>query len=156
MNTVYQRLSLAVAAIAVLCASPASAQQHPAGFRDPSTSTIISVLVPGGGHFYSGETTKGAIILGTGVAGLVLGTALTTESVGCDEDLNCDTDASFLPMAAGYLVYLGSWVYGIMDASDSADRMNARRGMAIGSVEVQPTVAVKPEGGTRVGLELRF
>lgn len=149
-----QRLFIAAAA-SLLCALPAAAQDHPAGYRDPNMATIVSVLVPGGGHLYSGETKKGAMILGIGLGGLVLGTALSVESVGCD-GLDCDTDANYLPMTAGYLVYLGSWVYGIMDASDSAARMNARRGLAIGGVQVEPAVGVQPRGGTRVGLELRF
>ncbi len=153
---IHYRLVLVAAAAALLCVRPAAAQQHPAGYKDPSTATIMSVIVPGGGHLYSGETRKGAMILGVGLGGLVLGTALSVDSVGCDEDLNCDTDPSYLPMAAGYLLYLGSWVYGITDASNSADRMNASRGISIRGVEVQPAVAAGASGGTRVGVELRF
>lgn len=153
---IHHSLILAVAAAALLCVRPAAAQQQPAGYKDPGTATIMSVIVPGGGHLYSGETKKGAIILGVGLGGLVLGTALSVDSVGCDANLNCDTDASYLPMAAGYLLYLGSWVYGITDASNSADRMNGSRGIAIGGVEVQPAVTAGATGGTRVGLELRF
>lgn len=155
MKSICMRLCL-IAAAAVLCAHPATAQQqNPLGYKDPGTATLISVLVPGGGQMYSGETRKGATLLGIGLGGLVLGTALSVESVGCD-GLDCDTDANMLPMAAGYLVYLGSWVYGIMDASDSANRMNAKRGMALGGVQVEPEVAVQREGGTRVGVTLRF
>lgn len=143
----------------LVCVRPAGAQQQPAGYKDPSTATIMSVIIPGGGHLYSGETTKGAMILGVGLGGLVLGTALSAESVGidCTDDFRaCEDNTSYLPIAAGYLLYLGSWVYGIMDASDSADRMNSTRGITIGDVRMQPTVTVGDEGGARVGLELRF
>lgn len=156
MNTFYRVLSLAAVAAALLFARPAAAQERPSGYKDPNTALLVSVLVPGGGHLYSGETKKGLTILGVGVGGLILGTALSVDSVGCDENLNCDTDANYLPMTAGYLVYLGSWVYGIIGASDSAVRMNAQRGLAVGGVQVQPTIAAQPEGGARVGVELRF
>lgn len=162
MNTHFKRLTFIAAAAVLLCARPAAAQQqmHPVGYKDPTMATIMSVIIPGGGHLYSGETRKGAMILGVGVGGLVLGSALTVGSadIDCDfdDDFECDDDTSYLPAAAGYLLYLGSWVYGIMDASNSADRMNASRGIAIGGVEVQPAVAVGEKGSARVGLELRF
>lgn len=159
MKNLFQRLTwIAVAAI-LMCARPVTAQQQPVGYKDPGTATIMSVIIPGGGHLYSGETKKGAMILGVGVGGLVLGSALTVGSadIDCDyDDFECEDNTSYLPAAAGYLLYLGSWVYGIMDASNSADRMNASRGIAIGGVEVQPAVTVGAPGGTRVGLELRF
>jgi hypothetical protein len=159
MNNLHQRIAFIAGLAALLFARPAAAQQHPVGYKDPNTATIISVIVPGGGHLYSGETTKGAMILGVGLGGLVLGTALSAESVGVDCNENtfeCEDDTNYLPMAAGYLLYLGSWVYGIVDASDSAGRMNAQRGLSVAGVQVQPAVAVRPQGGARVGVELRF
>jgi hypothetical protein len=90
--------------------------------------------------------------------GIILGTALSAESVDidCDDSFNCEDDTSYLPMAAGYLLYVGSWVYGVMDASNSADRMNTRRGIAVGGMQVQPAIGAGAGGGTSVGLEVRF
>jgi opacity protein-like surface antigen len=161
MKNVSQRLFLAAAVAALLFARPAAAQQQiqPVGYKDPGTATIMSVIIPGGGHLYSGETKKGAMILGVGLGGLVLGSALTAGSAGIDcdyDDFECEDNTSYLPAAAGYLLYLGSWVYGIMDGSDSAARMNAKNGLAVGGVRVQPAVGVQPQGGAQVGLELRF
>lgn len=140
MKKIVQRLML-VAAAALLFATPAAAQ-HPAGYKDPGIATIVSVLLPGGGQMYAGETTRGAMLLGIGMGGLIVGSAASTTSTA--------------PILAGSLLYLGTWIYGIMDASDSANRMNAKRGLAIGEVQVQPTVGVQREGGARVGVELRF
>ena len=141
---------------ALLVAGTARAQStQPVGYKDPGTATIISVLIPGGGQMYSGETQRGLTLLGIGVGGLVVGTALSASSVGCDDD-SCDADANFLPLAIGYLAYLGSWAYGIMDADDSAERMNAKRGVAVGRAEVAPAVGVAPTGGARVGITVRF
>jgi len=139
----FKQTLLAAAAICLLCARPATAQQ-PAGYKDPGIATLLSVVIPGGGQMYAGETGRGAMLLGVGMGGIVLGTALSMEGT------------SGMPLLAGSLVYLGSWVYGIMDASDSADRMNARRGLTIGDVQIQPSVGMGAEGGARVGLELRF
>jgi hypothetical protein len=149
--------------IAALClaasAAPAAAQTAapPLGYKDPGTATLIGVVVPGGGQLYAGETKKGLILLGTGVGGLVLGTAMTTNSVSasCDEDLSCEDDTNYLPMAVGYLAFLGSWVYGIIDADDSATRMNAQRGLGVLPEGVTPLVA--PVGdGTGVGISIRI
>ena len=141
----HPRMSLIAVAAVLFCTSPAIAQQQqPVGYKDPGIATIISVVVPGGGQMYAGETKRGAMLLGVGMGGVLLGSALTVET------------GSGLPVMAGSLLYLGTWIYGIMDASDSAARMNAQRGLAIGDMELQPTIEMKPQGETRVGFELRF
>lgn len=148
--------------LALVCAvsTPAAAQQAAGpGYKDPGTAMIVSVLIPGGGQLYSGETGRGLTIMGVGLGGLVLGVAATTASVGvsCDDDFNCEDDTNYLPMAAGYLLYFGSWIYGIIDADDSAARMNAKRGLArVLPENVSPVVAPGGRGGTDVGVAIRF
>lgn len=144
MKTLVQRIGLFAAILTIASTSAAQAQQqNPAGYKDPGIATIASVVIPGGGQMYSGETKKGVALLGIGMGSLVLGYAASVDG------------GSAAPAAVGYLVYLGTWVYGIMDAGDSAHRMNAKNGMAIGGVQVAPTVGVQ-DGGTRVGFEVRF
>lgn len=149
--------------LAALClavtALPARAQQAapPVGYKDPGTATLLSVVVPGGGQLYAGDTKRGLTLLGVGMGGLALGTAMTVGSadVDCDDDFDCEDDTNYLPMAAGYLVFLGSWVYGIIDADDSAQRMNTRRGFSVLPEGVTPLV--KPVGeGTGVGVSITF
>jgi hypothetical protein len=149
-----------LAVLTLICAisAPAYAQTLPApGYKDPGTSMLLGVVVPGGGHMYSGETGKGLVLLGVGLGGIVLGTAMTTSSIGAScSGYSCQDDTNYVPMAAGYLAFLGSWIYGIVDADDSAHRMNARRGIAwLGSGDLVPVVAASREG-THVGLSLRF
>lgn len=151
-----QTLIRTVVLFAVLSAGTAHAQStQPAGYKDPGTAMIISVLVPGGGQMYSGETQRGLTLLGIGLGGLAVGTAISASSTGCDED-SCDTDANFAPLALGYLAYLGAWVYGIVDADDSAERMNSKRGLAVGGAQVTPVLSIVPAGGTGVGINIRF
>ncbi|HEU0302715.1 MAG TPA: hypothetical protein VFR37_24855 [Longimicrobium sp.] len=154
------RKLITAVALACITATPALAQQAPQpGYKDPGTAMLVGVLVPGGGHMYAGETQKGLMLLGVGLGGLVLGTAMTSSSAGisCDEDvISCEDDTNYLPMAVGYLAWLGSWIYGIVDADDSAHRMNAQRGLArLMSGDVVPMVASSGDG-TRVGVSVRF
>lgn len=136
----------------VLCAGllssvPATAQQAipPAGYKDPGTATILSVVITGGGQLYSGDTRKGVMLLGIGMGGVTLGYTLAIQS------------GSAAPALLGYAAYLGSWIYGIMDASDSAQRMNAKNGLAgVLPANVSPVVSLDRSGGTQVGVSVRF
>ncbi len=147
-----------LAIAAALATTPAAAQQTPTpGYKDPGTSTLVSLAVPGGGHLYSGETSKGLMLLGGGLGGLILGTAMTGSSIeySCDFD-SCEDGTNWAPMAVGYLAFFGTWIYGIMDADDSAHRMNARRGLTrVMDGDVSPLVSSSGTG-TRVGISLRF
>jgi hypothetical protein len=153
---------LIAATLACMLASPVASQSTAPrpGYKDPGTSTLISVLIPGGGQLYSGDTRRGATLLGVGLGGLTLGVAMTAGSVGvsCNEsDFSCKDDTNYAPMALGYAAYLGAWLYGIIDAGDSAGRMNAKHGITAALPEgVAPVVAVDPHGAARVGLNLRF
>ena len=149
-----------ITAVVLVCiaATPALAQAPQAGYKDPGTATLLSVVVPGGGQIYSGETQKGLLLLGGGLAGLVLGAAMTTSSAGvsCDDDFDCEDDTNYAPAALGYLTYLGTWIYGIIDADDSAARMNASRSIARAlSGDVAPLVT-SSGGDTAVGITIRF
>ena len=83
-------------------------------------ATLLSVLITGGGQIYAGEINRGLTLLGIGV-GAIVATSLTN-STGL--------------ALAGLGVYLGTWVYGILDADDSVRRMNAANGFALAPVAV--------------------
>lgn len=155
-----QKTLLSLFCACMLVAAPAHAQQAtpPIGYKDPGTATLMSVVVPGGGQLYSGDTRKGLTLLGVGLGGLTIGTMMSFSSMGLScGDTSCESEGSALPAVLGYVAYLGSWVYGIMDASDSAHRMNAQRGLArVIPVNVAPVVALDRSGGTQVGLTVRF
>jgi hypothetical protein len=147
-----RNLVLSAALSVLAAAAPAAAQQpHVQNFKDPGTATVLSVVVPGGGQFYSGETGKGAAILGVGMGGLVLGVGLS--GVSCS-DSSCSTHTA--PLLLGSLAYLGAWIYGIADAGHSAERMNTLHGIARLTRGATPTVAHAAGGGTAVGVSLRL
>jgi hypothetical protein len=53
--------------------------------------------------------------------------------------------------AAGMVAFFGSWLYGIMDAGDSARRFNTAHGPASG---IEPLVAPGEGGRTRLGFSV--
>jgi len=143
--------SLIIAVLLLAVAAPARAQQHPERYKDPGTATLLSVVIPGGGQLYSGETGKGAAILGVGLGSFIVGSA---DPGSCDSNFNCGSNVA--PLVIGSLVYLGAWVYGISDASGSAKRMNTKNGIArVIPDNVSPLVAPSASG-THVGLSLRL
>lgn len=136
---------------------------RPEGYKDPTMARLFSAVVPGGGQFYTGETTKGATILGLWAAGWILpGVFAYNEASDCSFDPysgdygNCDPDGIMAAAYLGYAVSLGSWIYGIVDAGNAAKRANTRLGIALGSVVVQPMVMAAPSGTAGVGVNLTF
>jgi len=125
-------------------------------YRDPGTATIYSVVLPGGGQLYSGETKRGlAMLVGSGAA-VLAGTALSSPAT-CDYDpssfsgLSCK-EANYTPRTIGLLAYAGIWAYGIFDAKKSAERQNTRRSKQAGRIEPLVTrVADKTILGVQLG-----
>ena len=146
---------------ALLLALPAAAQTTmPApGYKDPGTAMLVGFLAPGAGQIYTGETKRGLTILGAGVGSLILGSMLATgQASDCydyDTLAGCDAGGVATSLMLGSLGYLAAWGYGIYDAGDSAARMNARQGLTVAGMRVEPIAAPSAEG-TRVGLTLRF
>jgi hypothetical protein len=96
---------------------------------------------------YAGEGGKGLTMLLTGVGALVLGySASNCDAYGCE-----DTG----PLAAGYVVAVGMWVYSLVDAHNAAARHNALAPRNA-DLHVVPLVARGSGGGANVGLSFRY
>lgn len=104
--------------------------------KDPTIATLLSVVIVGGGQIYSGEINRGLTLLGIGV-GALIGSSLSGNSTIA---------------LVGLGVYLGAWVYGILDADDSARRMNAANGFALAPAALDTPVGMRPG----VSTSLRF
>jgi hypothetical protein len=95
---------------------------------DPDAAFRRALLFPGGGHFLSGERTKGAMLLGVAAGGLLGGVLIANMA---DETYDADKHKytrSRTPLLAGAGLAAGSWIYGIMDSRASAVRANGRVG----------------------------
>ena len=123
------------------------------GYKEPGTALLFGFLITGGGHFYSGETKKGLILLGSAVGVLVVGAALSTQS--CTQFVfTTYCEANYTPLYIGALLATGAWVYGIIDADNAAMRANARNGLTL---NVRPVPVRTPDtGSARPGLSLQM
>ena len=105
--------------------------------KEEGIGMIIGVLIPGGGQFYAGDTTKGLTILGLGygswIGSLILASALNTGEI------------AFVGLAG----LIGATVYGVLETPDDVRAANARNGFA-----VAPSVT-RTDGGYAGGLSLR-
>ena len=136
--TVITLVTLVGSAMGQSTTPPVAGSAQPAGnltMKNGSTALLYSLLFPGGGQFYNGETTKGLIQLGGTVVGLVLFAAyFPTEefvendyywaSYGYWEETG-DATVSY----GGLAVALGFRLWSIIDAPSGAKRYNARHGL---------------------------
>jgi hypothetical protein len=139
------------------------AEIHQTAYRNPEKAFCLACLVAGGGHFYTGETVKGAVLLGAAAAGLIGGAILSSdggdEFGDCEynpETFECEPKGGKTPLLIGAGIAAASWIYGIVDSRPSAERINTRNGLRVGAaaIETRPWVSVR-EGGLGGGLNVR-
>lgn len=102
----------------------------PAEYKDPGTATLLSVLCPGCGQLWAGDTHRGALLLAIGWGAPLVGITISSGTCGSGT-------CGLAPMTLGLLAWLGAWGYGIYDAGPTARRMNALHGVA-------PSVSIGP------------
>lgn len=115
--------------------------------KDPDLARRYASFFPGGGHLYTGESLKGGIMAGLSVfSGIKLLGSLgcsAAERVVFDDIEGCSRSKTFLWLAG----LAGPWVYGMLDARKSAERVNAQRGFSA-------FIAPGMHGSMRIGLTL--
>lgn len=147
-------------------ASPPRDNAH----RDPAAARRNAMFFPGGGQFYSGESTRGAMLLAGSAGALVAGVLLSSGKGSCDAtgpDPNCvynpkthmeeGKPANRTPMLIGSSAALLLWGYGVLDAPKSAARVNGRNGFSVGPTRLfpEPVLALDRDGSPEAGLRLR-
>lgn len=131
-----------------------NAQERSADRRDPAIAVGFAWLCPGCGHLYTGETTKGALIGAISVGALATGFVMQMNQ---SHDFTCELGnitsqcraprTDLTPMLVGGAIGLAGYLYGLIDARASAERMNERNGLEIGGVDVKPAVGVSAASG---------
>lgn len=103
--------------------------------KDVALGYVLGYIVPGGGHFYAGETATGAAVIGTGLVGYGL---LLSSSVsiwgGADS-------ADVARAGAGFALVVGAAVFSVVDGGRAVRRTNRRNGYA-----AAPRAMVVPAG----------
>ncbi|GAB5533774.1 MAG: hypothetical protein Rubg2KO_00230 [Rubricoccaceae bacterium] len=138
-------------ALLLFLAPLAAAAQPVASPKSERTATTLSLVAPGGGQLYSGETVKGGLLLVGALGGLAVA---ANELPALAEDVPdrgyYTTHGTRFGLGLGVAGVL--WLYGIVDAPSAARRANQRNGLA--SVELAPALIVA-EGQHRAGVQLR-
>lgn len=157
-------VSFGVVSVLMAAAVPASGQERIVEARDPAVAIGLAWLCPGCGHFYSGETTKGALIAGISVGSVMGGLVVQLKQSARYTNLNCQTTVGRLdcnepsmdltPILVGGAIGLAGYVYGLIDAGPSARRMNERNGLAFRELTVGPAVAPDGSLGARFTIPL--
>ncbi|MEW6051132.1 MAG: hypothetical protein AB1644_08755 [Candidatus Zixiibacteriota bacterium] len=171
------RVLLLVAAISMLTSGLVLAQTDMTALKvnatnvsakSPGSALLYSILVPGGGQLYNGETGKGLLQMGAAVVGVVLFISYLPSSDFVRDDYYWASygyytdEGSAVLSYGGLAVALGASVWSIIDAPKGARRYNERHGlvsMAVGGhslwVDFDHPVKTKSPGvGVRLGLTL--
>lgn len=154
-ESLVRRFTLAPIAALLLAATTLPAQDTAravtAGDKSPMAARVIGIL-PGAGHIYAGETTRGFAFMG-GMLGVgVLGTLMFIgECIGAIGETCGSKSTENLVTAAIF----GVWGWSIYDAGLAAHRTNARRRYRVSLIigPVRSTAAHAPRGRTlKLGL----
>jgi hypothetical protein len=133
--------------------------------KDPGVALGLAWLCPGCGHLYSGETTKGAVIATVAMGSLAGGLAIQlSRSVRTERAIECRSTAfpsecgevrtDLTPILVGGAIGIVAWAYGLIDAGASANRANARHGIQVRGIDLDPTVG--PDGALGARLSVRL
>lgn len=91
--------------------------------KDPWLAFYLSLLIPGGGQFYNGQHSKGVAQLG----GSILGIGLVVSALEDNYEIYgiiVDPDDDDRAAVSGLLLFFGSYLWSIIDAPISANRIN--------------------------------
>ena len=131
-------------------ASPSEPARAPTGAtyarKDGGVGVLFGFLLTGGGQFYAGKHTKGAILLGLSLAEAVAAVSMVQR---CDP--YC-TDGEIATAQALLLPVLFNWVYGMATAPGDVRQWNEEHAAI---ARVRPKVE-RRDGRTGLGLALAF
>jgi hypothetical protein len=98
--------------------------------KNPAVSCLLSFLLPGGGQYYNGEITKGAIMTGVYVGSYVLVLAAEEPT----------------PIIIGGIAFFGDYLWSIIDAPISANRINkSNRDLASIKIGKESYLSLSPD-----------
>jgi hypothetical protein len=135
-----------VAALSLLVATPASAQDEPdrEPYRDPFMAALRSAAVPGWGQFHLGQDERGTVYM----AGAILPLTVASGVVGVPviEDENFER-------TLGVTVYVAWALLAAVDAHEIAERLNLENGYDL-DLRADAPVAPGREPDPRVTITL--
>lgn len=133
--------------------------------KEPGVAFLLSFVLTGGGQFYNGESSKGIKMLGGAAVGIALYFGFRAKEVWVYDYYNVnygyweDDDGTPVLANAGLGLAIAASVYSMVDAIQSANRLNQENGWAkvddkpklqLALVDMSPGKAVAP--GLRLSL----
>jgi hypothetical protein len=113
--------------------------------KDPVTACLLSWLLPGGGQYYNGEYAKGALMTGLSLGsllGMVAGATPPAEDYSGDDYYRSGSDGRLAFFA---LIYLGNYIWSVVDAPISSNKINRRNRMLSWSVGKNVQLSISPD-----------
>lgn len=103
--------------------SRATSSKYYVAYRSPEGAALRSLVVPGWGQHYNGETGKGWILGSIAVVGLLLGTKVISPGV-----LSRGDEKHNLEKGLGWFMYGGAVAWATFDAYSRAEAINRENG----------------------------
>lgn len=117
-------------------------------YKDPGTATLVSVLMPGAGHLYAGETGKGLGVMAVSAGSIGAGYYFSS----CP---GAQDSCGQTPLYIGVGLHLANWIWSIVDAGDAARRHNRR--LLSDNVSMRPVAGVHGSAlASGIQLTMRF
>jgi hypothetical protein len=126
--------------------SPRAVARVPYSAKDGAVGVLFGFLLTGGGQFYAGNNTKGAVLLGLSLAEVVAAVSVVGQ---CDPYCS---DSQITTAEALLLPAVFNWVYGMATAPGDVRKWNEAHGLV---ARVRPVIE-RGEGRTGIGFALRL
>ena len=110
------------------------------GEKDVTVARVLAAVIPGTGHIYAGEKSKGWTLMGVTIGSYALGRALGDaacggKTTGSDRLPACTTGQMIA--LTGSVISIGAWIYGIVDAGHAVrDHNEALAGETAGGFKL--------------------
>ncbi len=126
--------------------------------KSEAIATVWAVL-PGAGHIYAGETTRGLLLAGATGLSFMYGLSDGQCKQPYTDVRTCELEKNESLAEASLIAAFALYAFSLWDAHDAARRANARRGLSLGVYEAAPTWILGISRTTQpylgLGVELR-
>ena len=136
--------STALLCVLALTARPGFAQDPEPTRKSETTATILSLILPGAGHIYAGETGRGLVFMGAAALAFGYGFSDGQCKRPYTDVRTCELDKNETLGGISLAAALGIYAFSAWDAHRAVKRTNARRRSVVGSLNVSTGVAVSP------------
>jgi len=131
---------------------PANPRADTPRHKSIAATVLLSLVIPGGGNFYTGQLGKGFLALGAGVAGAALMSSAVNDScTTTSRYFICSTDTSTGKLYGGLGIMGAAHVYDLITALHRAEDINNGKVSSLERLRLS-----FPTAGKRVGVKVAY